>query len=81
MTETDHNESDVTDSVTSGLSTTESEMGAPAEGMVEALPSTSGAINLRGLCGACTGVMHRRVARRDMAQFMAALDAAASAAA
>lgn len=53
----------------------------PAEGMVEALPSTGGAVNLRGLCGVCTGVIHRRVAPRDMAQFMAALDAAASTAA
>lgn len=50
----------------------------PAGGMVDALPTNGRAVNLRALCEACHGVMHRRVARERVPEFEAAVSAADS---
>jgi len=42
----------------------------PAAGMVEELPTRSGAAHLSGLCEACTGVMTRRVRRVELPAFL-----------
>lgn len=43
---------------------------APAAGSVEYRPSKSSSGNLRAICNACEGVMHRRVREADIARVM-----------
>jgi hypothetical protein len=43
---------------------------APALGMVDYVPMTPDSGNLRGFCGHCEGVMHRRARHADVARIM-----------
>ena len=45
----------------------------PAEGMVEEVSGTTGAVMLRGLCPVSHHIMSRRVARRDLVKFLKAV--------